>query len=151
DGVADFGEAVFAGHSGGPCLDIAALDLDGRAARSADQVVMVVFGAAPVHRLAGVGAQRVDEPVGGHRLQRAVHGREADALATAAQFVVQFLCGPEVVEVFQQRRDRGALAGRPHAGGGHSLPSAACVTAATTMSVRWWSTSRYITSRPERS
>jgi len=66
DGVADFGEAVFAGHSGGPRLDIAAMDLDGRAARSADQVVMVVFGAAPVHRLAGVGAQRVDEPVGSH-------------------------------------------------------------------------------------
>ena len=45
---------------------------------------MVVLGAAPVHRLAGVGAQRVDEAGGRHRLQGAVHGGQADALAAPA-------------------------------------------------------------------
>ena len=112
---------MLAGHLGGPRLDVTALDLDRRAARAADQVVMVVLRAAPVHRLAGVGAQRVDEPVGGHRLQRAVHGRQPDALAAAAQFVVQFLGGPEVVEVLQQRGDRGALPGGAHPGAARSL------------------------------
>ncbi len=82
-------------------LDVTALNLHRRAAGPADQVVMVVFRAAPVHRLAGVGAQRVDEPVGGHLLQCAVHRRQADALAAAAQFVVQLLRGPELVEVLQ--------------------------------------------------
>ena len=68
---------------GGPRLDLAALDLDGRAARPAHQVVMVVVGAAPVQRFAGVGAQRVDQSGGGHRLQRAVDGGQPDALAAA--------------------------------------------------------------------
>src|SRR5262245_54296308 len=136
DGVADIGEAVLAGHLCGPRLDVTTLDFDRRATRAADQVVMVIVRAAAVHRLAGVGAQRVDQPVGGHRLQRAVHGRQTDALAAAPQFVVEFLRGSEVVEVFQQRRDRGALAGGPHSGGAHWLPSAACVTAATTISAR---------------
>ena len=62
------------GDFGGPRLHLAALHLDGGAARPAHQMVMVVRRAAPVHRLAGVGAQRVDEAGGGHRLQRAVDG-----------------------------------------------------------------------------
>ena len=72
----------------GSGLDLFARNVDDRAATAAYQMVMVVLRAAPVHRLACVGAQRVDEPIGGHLLQRAVHGRQSDALAAAAQFVV---------------------------------------------------------------
>src|SRR5260370_22710336 len=142
--MAGVGEAVLAGHLGGPRLNVTALDLDSRAAGTADQMVMVVFGATPVHRLAGVGAQCVDEPVGGHRLQCAIHRGQTDALATAAQFVVQLLGGPELVEVLQQRRDRCALPGgahpgaaRPatfHPGSAHSPPSPAWGIPPTTMS-----------------
>ena len=140
DRVADVGEAVLACDFGRPRLDLAALHLDRAAAHPAHQVVMVMLGAAPVHRLAGVGAQGVDQPGGRHRLQGAVHGGQADALAAAAQFVVQFLGRAEVVEVLQQRRDRRALPGGAHARRSaslDSLSSAAWVTAATTMWARW--------------
>ena len=85
----------------------------------------MVLGAAPVHRFAGVGAQGVDQSGGGHRLQRAVDGGQADALAAAAQFVVQFLGGPEFVDVLEQRRDGGALPGGAD-GGACRLIARAC-------------------------
>ena len=121
----------------------AALHLDGAAADPAHQVMVMVFGAAPVDGFAGVGAQGVDEPGGRHRLQCAVDGGQADALAAAAQFVVQFLGGPEFVEVVQQRRDRRALPGGAHSG--RALTGAVLRgvgTAASTIWARWWSTSR---------
>ena len=136
--MADIGEAVFAGHFGGPGLDLTALHLDGAAAGAAHQVVVMVLRAAPVDRLAGVGAQRVDQPGRRHRLQRAVHGGQADALAAAAQFVVQFLGGAEVVEVLQQREiaARCRVARTPAPALIALAPRAAWVTAATTMSAR---------------
>ena len=110
---------------GGPGLDLAALHLDGRAARAAHQVVMVVFRAAPVHRFAGVGAQRVDDAGRRHLLQGAVHRGQPDTLTAPAQLVVQLLGRPKLVELVQQRRDRGALTGGAHARRRHSRPSAA--------------------------
>ena len=61
DGVADVGEPVFARDFAAHASTCTALHLDGRAACPAHQMVMVVVGAAPVDRLAGVGAQRVDD------------------------------------------------------------------------------------------
>jgi len=79
-------------HFGGPCLHLAPADLHRRTAVTADQVVMVMRRrAAPVDRLPGVGAHHVDEVGGGHRLERAVDGGQADVLTAAAEFVVQFL------------------------------------------------------------
>ena len=101
DRVADIGEAVLARDVGRPRLDLTALHLDRAAAHPAHQVVVMVFRAAPVHRLAGIGAQGVDQAGGRHRLQSAVHGGQADALAAAAQFVMEILGGPEIVEVLQ--------------------------------------------------
>ena len=49
----------------------------------------------PTRRCRCAGCRR---PGGGHRLQGAVDGGQADALAAAAQFVVQFLGGAELVE-----------------------------------------------------
>ena len=82
---------MFAGDLGGPRLDVTALDLDGRPACPAHQMVVMVIRAAPVHRFTGIGAQGVDRAGRGHLLQRAVHGGQADALTAPAQFVVQFL------------------------------------------------------------
>ena len=56
----DVGEAVLGGDRAGPALDGRALDLDGRAALAADEVVVVRVGAAAVDRLAVLGAQHVD-------------------------------------------------------------------------------------------
>ena len=78
--------------------DLVIAHLDGGAAAAADQVVVMVLGTPAVDRLTGVGAQRVDHPGRGHRLQSPVNGRQADVLAAAAQFVMQLLGRAELVE-----------------------------------------------------
>src|SRR5215212_697049 len=122
-----------AGDFGGPILGLVALHLHGEPASSAYQMVVVMRRAAPVDRFAGVGAQRVDRTGRRERLQRAVDRREADAFAASTQFVVELLCGAEVVDVFQQRGDRGALPGAAHPRAGHGVSSPAWVTASATM------------------
>ena len=74
-----------------------------------------------VDRFAGVGPHGVDQVGGGQRLQRAVDGGESDGVAATAQFVVQFLCGTESVDVVEQCDDRGPLAGGPDAGVGPAI------------------------------
>ena len=58
--VADVGEAVLGGDGAGPALDRRALDLDGRPAGAADEVVVVRVGAAAPDGLAVLVAQHVD-------------------------------------------------------------------------------------------
>ena len=69
----------------------------------------------------------------------AVHARitrQADAFAALAEFVVKFLRRAEIVQILQQRRDGGALAGRTYGASHCSTSSALWVTAATTISAR---------------
>ena len=119
----DIEPAVSFGDGLRPRLDGGPLDLDGRPAPPAHQVVVVVGARAPaVDGLARVGAQHVDLAAVGQRLQRAVHGGEADAVACAAQLLVDLLGGAEVVEAVQQCGDGGALAGGAH-GARHGVGS----------------------------
>ena len=134
--MGDLGEAVLAGDLGRPLLDLTALDLDRAAAGPADQVVVMMIRAEPVDRFAGVGAQRVDRAGGCHLLQRPIDGGQADAFAALAEFVVQFLRRAEIVQILQQRRDGGTLAGRTYGASHCSTSSALWVTAATTISAR---------------
>src|SRR6202012_4772043 len=60
DGVTDFGEPMLGGYCGRPHLDLVVAHLDRGTAAAAHQVVVVMLRAPAVHRLAGVGAQRVD-------------------------------------------------------------------------------------------
>jgi hypothetical protein len=84
-----------------------------------DQVVVVLGrSATPVDRFAGIGAHRIEESGGGQGLQGPVHRRQSDVLTPTAQFVVQFLCRTEAVDVVEQGDDPGALAGRPHRSAG---------------------------------
>ncbi|KLL96565.1 hypothetical protein NJ76_02010 [Rhodococcus sp. IITR03] len=124
DGVADVDEAVRLGHLVRPAFDLRAVHLDREAAVAAHEMVVVPGGAPPEQRLAAVGAQHVDAADLGERLQGAVDGRQADALAALAQLVVKVLGGPEFLGVVEQVDDGAALTGRadPHerfAGGGH--------------------------------
>src|SRR6185312_7809952 len=99
DGVREVGEAVPLRDGLRPRLDRGSLDLDGRAAPPAHQVVVVLGARAPpVDGLARVGAEHVDLAAVGQRLQGAVHGGEADAVAAAAQLLVDLLGGAEVVD-----------------------------------------------------
>ena len=84
--MSHLGEAVRRGHRLGPALDGIPGHLDGQAARPAHDVVVVVLGGArPVDGLALGGADDVDLTVGGHRLEVAVDGREADRGARPAR------------------------------------------------------------------
>src|SRR5690606_27385859 len=96
DRVRYVAEAVLCGDGVRPALDGGARDLDGPAAVAADQVVVVLLGAAgPVDGLALVGAQHVDLARVAERLQRPVHGRETDLGAVRAQVGVDVLCAAE--------------------------------------------------------
>src|SRR5688500_7205010 len=74
--VADVGVAVLGRDRARPPLDGRALDLDGRPARTAHQVVVVRVGAAAPDRLTVLVAQHVDLAGVGERGQRAVDRRE---------------------------------------------------------------------------
>ena len=75
DVVAGEGESVIGGDVTSPLLDGGVgLDLHGRPARAAHQVVMVGGGAAAVRHLALGGADGVELAVIGHGLQIAVDG-----------------------------------------------------------------------------
>ncbi len=138
DGVADVGEPVFGGHFSRPRLDLAIAHLDSRPAAAAHQVVVMVFRAATVDRLAGVVAQRVEQTGAGHRLQRPVDGGQTDVLAAAAQLVVQLLGRAEIVQRVEQIPRSPLAAGwhgrRPAVR--HLSSSPACATASTTMCAR---------------
>ena len=113
-GVAHLGEAVLGGDRPGPALDGRPLDLDGPAAAAADQVVVVGVGAAPVDRLAVLGAQHVDLAGVGEPLQGPVDGGQPDRLAAPAEQVVDLLGRAEVVEGVHRLDDREPLLRRPH-------------------------------------
>ena len=100
----DVGEAVLRGDPCGPALDRRVLDLDGAPAGAADQVVVVRAAAAPVDRLAVVGAQHVDLAVVGQGLQAAVDGGQPDRVAARRAAGVQVLGAAEVVELVEELR-----------------------------------------------
>ena len=128
----DVDESVGGGDLCGPRLHLPAADLDRRSALAADKMVVMVRGRTPpIHRLPGVGAHHVDQVGGRQCLQGAIHGGQADVLATAAQFVVQVLGGTELLDGVEQRHDRTTLPGGADAGasgawiaiGSHFLPT----------------------------
>ena len=95
-----------------PRLDLGLLDLLGEAALAAHQVmVMVVARATAIQDLALGGAQRVHAPVLGEPLQRAVHGRQADALPLGMQVLENLLGATEVADARQLVQDGLALLG----------------------------------------
>ena len=109
------GEAVLAPRPAGPTSPRPVRRSPRPAAPPAHQVVVVVVGRAPpVDGLAGAGAQHVDLAGVGQRLQRAVDGGQADALADAAQLLVDLLGRAEVGRAVQQAGHRGPLAGGAH-------------------------------------
>jgi hypothetical protein len=111
DRVGGVGEAVLGGDARGPLLDRGSLDLHGPAAVPAQQVVVVVLdGAATVHRLVVPAAQHVHEAVVGHGLQDPVGRGEGDRLATIVEQAVEFLCADEIVEVVERGAHGTALA-----------------------------------------
>ena len=87
--VGHVGEAVVLGGLGGPPLDARAVDLDRTAAAAADEVVVVTRSALAEEGLAVVGAQGVDLAGLGHRLERAVDGRQANIDASNDHFIVK--------------------------------------------------------------
>src|SRR6476469_3202462 len=107
--VVHFGEAVLGADPGRPRLDGAALDLDRAAAVAAHQVVVVTCRARAVDGLTVVGAQHVDLAVGGHGLQVAVDGGEADLVAAGPQERVQLLGRAELAGAGEQRSDGRSL------------------------------------------
>jgi hypothetical protein len=72
-------------------LNSRARDLDGGAARTAHQVVMMLDAALAVDRLTLVVDQEVDFAGSGQRLQASVHGGEADRDSAMAKIVVKLL------------------------------------------------------------
>ena len=130
---------MFARDFGGPRLDVTALHLDGGAAGPAHQMVMVVLGAAPVHRLAGVGAQRVDEPAAAICCSvrytvvspmPSPRRRSSSCSSWADRNSSRFSSSAEIAA-------RCRVARTPEPAQLVLVPSAAWVTAATTMSARW--------------
>ncbi len=73
-------------------------------------------GAGPVDRLTVVGAQHVDGPGLGHRLQGSVDRGEPHPLAGLAQPSMHRLSRGEVVTASEQLGDRNLLSGRPSTG-----------------------------------
>jgi hypothetical protein len=121
--VLDLDETVLCGHFVGPALDGRPVHLDRPSADAADEVVMVPAAAPSIGRLAVGQSQDVDLLRVGQHLQRAIDRRQADALTTMAEEVVDLLCAPEVVDLGEQRRhcralsrrsDGGAVAGDDH-------------------------------------
>src|SRR5450756_2938796 len=96
----------------GPGLDARSVDLHGRAARPADQVVVVLATLAPtVEGLALAGSDHIDLVRLGERLQRAVDRGEPDRVPVRPKVLMQLLSAAEVVERDQRLGHRGALTG----------------------------------------
>ena len=114
--VGDVGEAVLGGDRVGPALDGRPLDLDGRAALAADEVVVVRVRAAAVDRLAVLGPQHVDLAALAEPLEGAVDRRQPDLGAAPVEEVVDLLGAAEVVE-----RREGLGHGDPLPGGAQGL------------------------------
>ena len=108
--VLDVGEAVLGAHLVRPALDRRALDLDGRTALAADDVVVVAGAAPPVQRLAVVGAQGVQRLLVDHGLQGPVDGRQTDLVAAGDEARVDLLRRAELVAPVDVGLDRRALA-----------------------------------------
>ena len=79
-------------------------------------VVMVRCGAAAVDRFAGVGAHDVHQIGRGQRLQGAIHRGQPHVLTAPAQFVVQVLSGPELLDGVEQSDDGSPLPRCAHPG-----------------------------------
>jgi hypothetical protein len=109
--VADVGEAVFLGQLFRPSLDRRTIHLDGRAAVSADQV-MVVAAPTPTEQLLAAGqAHGVNLARLCEYLQRSVHGRQPDLRVAVQEGEVQLLGGAEVADLIEQGENFAPLAG----------------------------------------
>ena len=116
-GQSSSGQARFSSLSAESGFDLARLDLDGAAARTADQVVVVAGArAGAVDGLALGVAQHIHLTQLGHGLQDPVGRGQGDGLAALAQSCVQVLGGDEVGLRAHGGLDRAALAGHAHGG-----------------------------------
>ena len=96
-------------------LELGCGDLDGAAAGAAHEVVVVLAAglAAQVGVLAGGLELDLEVALLGHRVERAVHRREADLLAALLQELVDLLRAAELGDLVEQLRDRHALTRDP--------------------------------------
>ena len=86
-------EAVRRGDVVDPRVEAAVGELDHAVAARAHEVVVVLPAAYAVARLAGTVREHVDDALVGEHGERAVHRRQADALAAGAKALVQLLRG----------------------------------------------------------
>ena len=98
----------------GPRLDLVARNLDGIAAPSADQMMMVLAGATlPVDCFAFGRAENVDLAGGRESLKVPVNGCKADTLALGLELVMKLLGGPKSFGGAKCLFDGRSLPGRP--------------------------------------
>lgn len=112
-GVLHLAETVLGADRRSPALHLRAFDLDGAAAPAAYEVMVMPGAAAAIDRLTVGCAQHVELTVGGHRLQDAVHGCQADGLAAVPERGVQLLGRDEILLVPQLVGDSDLLTRRP--------------------------------------
>lgn len=95
--MGDLRKPVFGGHALRPPLDRRTRDFDRASTLTTNEVVvMLTGGAGTVGGFTVVGAQHVDLTVSGHRLQVAIHRREADTCTRSQQGCVDLLGGSEL-------------------------------------------------------
>jgi len=101
-------------HPSGPRLDLVARNLDGIAAPSADQMMMVLAGATlPVDCFAFGRSKNVDLAGGREGLKVPVYGCKADTLPLGLKLVMKLLGGPESFGRAKCLFDCRSLSGRP--------------------------------------
>ena len=93
--VAGLAESVLAGNLVGPLLNLGRLDLNGLAAGSANQVVMVAGGASAIEQFAAVRLKRIGFASLSQIGQSSINGSQADGAAVIFQDQVQLLCANE--------------------------------------------------------
>ena len=72
--------------------------------------MVILDAASAVDGLARIGAKHVDPAVFGHRLERAVYGREADPGPAFLQHRVQAVSAGEIIDLVEHFVDRRTLA-----------------------------------------
>ena len=112
--VTDVGEAMTGREISRPPLHRRALDLDGRAALPAHQMMMVAGTATPAIQLFPIRQPHMVDLIRiRQQLQRAVHGRQPDRDPAVPQGGIKLLSTAELPGPGQQGENLGALPGVP--------------------------------------
>jgi hypothetical protein len=110
------------GHPLEPVVEAAVGQLDHAVAAGADEVMVVLVAADPVAALLGAVREDVDDALLGQDAERAVDGREADALAAVAEPAEKLLGGRVVRLPGELLEHPQPLSGRPEPRRDEPLP-----------------------------